>query len=115
MPAPSPLAISTSSVERLLKEERSYHAELAEQQARAEALSKIPTEKDDDGNAEFLLKQQRAVVEQTRAVFKPLRMRIREAVAKLEELIAQEEGEGEDLVRARAVLERARKAEDGRA
>ncbi|RCI14971.1 hypothetical protein L249_6844 [Ophiocordyceps polyrhachis-furcata BCC 54312] len=116
MPAPSPLAISTSSVQRLLKEEASYHKELAEQQSRADALAK-KTGEDEDGNAEFLLKQQRAAVEQTRAVFAPLRARIDEAVAKLDDQIASATGAGHDgdLGRARDVLEEARKAEAARA
>ncbi|RDA82336.1 hypothetical protein CP532_4510 [Ophiocordyceps camponoti-leonardi (nom. inval.)] len=117
MPAPSPLAISTSSVQRLLKEEASYHEELAEQQSRAESLAKKTTGEDEDGNAEFLLKQQRAVVEQTRAVFAPLRARIDEAVAKLDDQLASaaEGADDGDLVKARAVLEEARKAEAARA
>ncbi|PFH60193.1 hypothetical protein XA68_11322 [Ophiocordyceps unilateralis] len=110
MPAPSPLSISTGSVQRLLKEEASYHTELAEQQARAKALATTKGE-DEDGNAAFLLKQQRAVVEQTRAVFAPLRLRIDEAVAKLEEQLAAAEGEdSQDVASARHVLELAGKA-----
>ncbi|PHH74110.1 hypothetical protein CDD80_3311 [Ophiocordyceps camponoti-rufipedis] len=111
MPPPSPLAITTSSVQRLLKEEASYHTELAEQRARVDALEAKAGNEDEDGNAAFLLKQQRAVVEQTRAVFAPLRLRIDEAVAKLEEQVAAEgEGQDGDLAGARAALEMAAKA-----
>ncbi len=38
MPPPTPLAIATSSLLRLLKEESSYHAELATQESRAQKL-----------------------------------------------------------------------------
>jgi tubulin-specific chaperone A len=56
MPAPSPLAIATSSLHRLVKEEKSYHNELAQQQAR---ISKLEAgEGADDENAEFVLKQE---------------------------------------------------------
>lgn len=60
MPPPSQLAIATSSVNRLLKEEASYHKELADQEAQVKALEeKIKSGQDnDDGNGEFMLKQQ---------------------------------------------------------
>ncbi|KAF4594705.1 Tubulin binding cofactor A [Ophiocordyceps camponoti-floridani] len=114
MPPPSPLAITTSSVHRLLKEEASYHTELAEQRARVDALEAKAGNEDEDGNAAFLVKQQRTVVEQTRAVFVPLRLRIDEAVAKLEEQVAAAEVQDGDLVAARAALEMAAKAKEER-
>lgn len=60
MPAPSPLAIATGSVQRLVKEEASYHKELAEQEKQIAVLEEqIKAGKDDeDGNASFMLKQQ---------------------------------------------------------
>lgn len=60
MPAPSPLAIATGSVQRLVKEEASYHKELAEQEKQIAVLEEqIKAGKDDeDGNASFILKQQ---------------------------------------------------------
>jgi tubulin-specific chaperone A len=60
MPAPSQLSIATSSVRRLLKEEASYHKELAAEEKKLqelEAQAASGTSNDDDGNAEFLLKQ----------------------------------------------------------
>jgi hypothetical protein len=56
MPAPSPLAIATSSVHRLVKEEVSYHKELAKQESRL-----VQTEANlasGDENAEFQLNQE---------------------------------------------------------
>ena len=60
MPPPSQLAIATSSVNRLLKEEASYHKELEQEEAKVQALKeKIDSGAgDDDGNASFMLKQQ---------------------------------------------------------
>ena len=59
MPPPSPLAIATGSVQRLLKEEASYHKELAQQEKELQANEeKIKGQSDDDGNASFMLKQQ---------------------------------------------------------
>lgn len=60
MPAPSQLAIATSSVLRLLKEEISYHKELVDQEAKVKILEeKIKADQvTNDGNEEFMLKQQ---------------------------------------------------------
>ena len=60
MPAPSQLAIATSSLQRLTKEEASYHKELQMQQGRIDRLEKEETEETDEdrGNHEFQLKQE---------------------------------------------------------
>lgn len=60
MPAPSPLSIAASSVQRLVKEEAYYHKELAGQQVRVDKLEGQIKEKsaDLDENAEYLLKQE---------------------------------------------------------
>lgn len=55
MPAPSQLAIATSAVNRLVKEEASYHKEMEQQQARIEKLERGDSS---DENAEFTLKQE---------------------------------------------------------
>lgn len=55
MPAPSPLAIATSSLNRLVKEEASYHKELEDQSARIAKLE--AGEGADDENAEYILRQ----------------------------------------------------------
>lgn len=57
MPAPTSLSIATSSVLRLVKEESSYHKELEQQKRRVEKLEG-ETGGDDDGNREFILKQE---------------------------------------------------------
>ena len=60
MPPPTPLSIATSSVTRLVKEEASYHRELESQQKRVEKLEADIAEgkPDEDGNREFVLKQE---------------------------------------------------------
>lgn len=55
MPAPSQLAIATSSLNRLVKEEASYHKELEDQHARIAKLE--AGEGADDENAEYILRQ----------------------------------------------------------
>ncbi|RBR20785.1 uncharacterized protein FIESC28_05138 [Fusarium coffeatum] len=90
MPPPSQLAIATSSVNRLLKEEASYHKELEQEEAKVQVLKeKIDSGAgDDDGNASFMLKQQQTALEQTKAVFGPLREKIAVAIERLEEQLA---------------------------
>lgn len=56
MPPPSQLSIATSSLNRLVKEESSYHKELEQQQARIAKLE--GGEGQDDENAEYTLKQE---------------------------------------------------------
>lgn len=60
MAPPTPLAIATSSVNRLLKEEASYHKEVEQEEASIKALKeKIESGQDDeDGNGKYMLKQQ---------------------------------------------------------
>ncbi|KAH9998890.1 putative tubulin-specific chaperone Rbl2 [Xylariaceae sp. FL0662B] len=109
MPAPSPLTIATQSVQRLVKEEQSYRKELASQTARVNKLETTIGSADDD-NAEFMLKQERKAVEETKAVFAPLRERIAQAVNRLEEQIATAESEGEGAAPADEEITRAREA-----
>ncbi|KAI9653028.1 MAG: hypothetical protein M1831_006235 [Alyxoria varia] len=90
MPPPSKLSIRTSSVQRLLKEEDSYHKELEQQESRIQKL-----EKENLGeNAEFQLNQERKALEQTQAVFPPLKKRLEDAVAQLHEQLAEAHGSG---------------------
>lgn len=55
MAPPSPLAIATSSLQRLVKEEASYYKELEKQEAR---LKKIEASTEEDENREYTLKQE---------------------------------------------------------
>lgn len=57
MPPTAPLAIATSVVQRLVREEASYHQELEEQTKRVAKLES-ETGVDEDGNREFLIKQE---------------------------------------------------------
>jgi tubulin-specific chaperone A len=54
MAPPSKLAISTSVVLRLVKEEASYHKEMQQQEA---SIKKLESDKGDE-NAEFVLQQE---------------------------------------------------------
>jgi len=55
---PSQLAIATSSITRLLKDEDSYRTELASQQKRLERLEAGGGDREDAGNVEFQLRQE---------------------------------------------------------
>ncbi|KAJ4415105.1 tubulin folding cofactor A [Gnomoniopsis sp. IMI 355080] len=117
MPPPSPLAIATSSVQRLVKEESMYHKELVHQQTRVSKLEQDIANKnpDLDENAEYMLKQEKQAMDETKAVFQPLRKRIADAVAKLEEQIAlsesgADEGSAEQLAKAKDTLTQGQEA-----
>ena len=119
MPAPSQLAIATSVLNRLIKEEKSYHKELEQQNVK---IAKLEAGEDaDNENAEFILRQQvsgitenrfshlrlfflicfdvvrwfankriqKQAVEQTKAVFPALNQKIRDALTKLEEQLVR--------------------------
>jgi tubulin-specific chaperone A len=115
MPAPSQLAIATSVLNRLVKEEKSYHKELEQQNVK---IAKLEAGEDaDNENAEFILRQQvsgvviisfsdfwydrrtfgfnndnpiqKQAVEQTKAVFPALNQKIRDALTKLEEQLVR--------------------------
>ncbi|KAJ8071723.1 hypothetical protein OCU04_002039 [Sclerotinia nivalis] len=106
MAPPSQLSIATSSVARLVKEEASYHKELISQQAR---LKKLEEATEEDENREYSLKQERAAIEETKAVFPPLRERLADAILKLEDLV-QRGGEETEENRANEVITEAKKA-----
>jgi len=58
MPPPSPLQIATSSLNRLIKEEASYHKELSLQESRIKKLEDAENQADEEGNRKFELRQE---------------------------------------------------------
>ncbi|KAI5295996.1 hypothetical protein KEM52_006122 [Ascosphaera acerosa] len=108
----SALAIATQSVQRLVKEEASYHRELEQQEERIKRLSAEPVADDDDGNREFLLNQEKKALEETRKMIPSLKTKIQEALAKLEKAVAEEGKKGaesnvEELDAAKAAVAQA--------
>ncbi|KAF2012001.1 tubulin binding cofactor A [Aaosphaeria arxii CBS 175.79] len=81
MAPPSKLAVATSSVIRLVKEEASYHKELEQQEARIKKLEANPAE----DNSEYQIKQERQALEETKAVLPAVREKIRQAIERVEE------------------------------
>ncbi|RHZ67738.1 putative tubulin-specific chaperone Rbl2 [Aspergillus thermomutatus] len=88
----SQLEIATASVERLVKEEASYHRELQQQTERIQKLES--QQAGEDENREYMLKQERLALEETKKVLPSLKQKIDEAVAKLESLLAEEGKKG---------------------
>ena len=66
MPQPSPLKISTSSLQRLLKEETSYRSELEEQERRLKGLKeqKGADEEGMEGNRVWMVRQEVCLLEE---------------------------------------------------
>ncbi|ESZ94646.1 hypothetical protein SBOR_4955 [Sclerotinia borealis F-4128] len=109
MVPPTQLSIASSCVTRLVKEEVSYHKELVSQQAR---LKKLEEATEEDENREYSLKQERAAIEETKAVFPPLRERLEDAVVKLEDILHRG-GDERDENKAKEVIAAAKKAIGG--
>ena len=55
MAPPSQLSIATGALNRLVKEEKSYHRELQQQEA---SIAKLESGEDGDENADFQLRQE---------------------------------------------------------
>jgi tubulin-specific chaperone A len=99
MPAPSKVAIATGSVLRLVKEEASYHKEIAQQEERIQKLQ----DSVGDSNKEYTLKQevcisiifkssqlmciQKQALAETRNVLPSMQTKISAALEKLEEAL----------------------------
>ncbi|KAE8353060.1 tubulin binding cofactor A [Aspergillus coremiiformis] len=108
------LEITTSSVLRLVKEEASYHRELQEQTERIKKLES--QEGGDDENNEYMLKQERLALEETKKVLPSLKQKIEESIAKLQSLLAEEGNKGpesnvEHINAAKDAISKARTAE----
>ncbi|KAI9712421.1 MAG: hypothetical protein M1820_001634 [Bogoriella megaspora] len=110
MAPPSQLSIATQSVQRLVKEEASYHKELEQQQERIKRAENGTGE-----NAEYELKQEQEALEETKRVFPSLRKRIDEAISKLEQQLeaGKESGDPapvEEINKAKEAVVEARKS-----
>ncbi|KAF2721010.1 tubulin-specific chaperone Rbl2 [Polychaeton citri CBS 116435] len=90
MAPPSRISIATGSLNRLVKEEASYHREQRQQQ---DSITKLEQGQSSDENAEYQLRQERKALEETKALFPRLRLQIQEARAKLEQQL-EDEGQG---------------------
>jgi tubulin-specific chaperone A len=114
MAPPSKLAVATSSVLRLVKEEASYHKEIEQQEARIKKLEKSLEEGNAEDNAEFQLNQDRQALEETRTVLLTFEKNILEALEKLNaELESHKDASGEvsteEFTNAKDAVEKATK------
>ncbi|KAI9824890.1 MAG: hypothetical protein M1832_001495 [Thelocarpon impressellum] len=113
MAPPTPLAIQTAAITRLLKEERSYHTELAQQQRRLATLVAATAQgaaatDDAEGNAEFGIAQEKRAIVETEAIFPELRRKVEDAVLRVENLLEQDGLDEAEVVRAREVVREAK-------
>ncbi|KAL8784607.1 MAG: hypothetical protein Q9213_003862 [Squamulea squamosa] len=112
MSRPSPLAISVGSIQRLLKEETTYRTELANQESRLQRLED-GSEEDEDGNREWNVRQAKQAIQETKAVFEPLREKLLGAVGGLEQLLSSTQAEQFDEKDVNAAKELIAKAKRG--
>ncbi|KAF2195677.1 tubulin binding cofactor A [Zopfia rhizophila CBS 207.26] len=111
MAPPSKLAVATSSVLRLVKEEASYHKELEQQEVRIKRLEGSTG----DDNAEYQLKQERQALEETKNVLPTVRQKIAQALEKLEQEIESNKEAGgtastDDVTKAKGAVAEAKKS-----
>ncbi|KAI9675214.1 MAG: hypothetical protein M1829_003574 [Trizodia sp. TS-e1964] len=105
MPPPSQLSIAISSLLRLVKEEASYHKEMVQQEQRLQKLEQSTDADEEEGNREYEIKQQKQALQETKAIFPPLRQRISESTEKLEIILRSDEGlPEEEVVKAKDAL-----------
>lgn len=91
---------------RLVKEEASYHKEMAQQEARIKKLE-APSE---DENAEYQLKQERQALEETKNVLPSVRQRIILALERLEQQLEAGGTEStEEIAKAKDAVAEAKK------
>ncbi|KAI4117349.1 MAG: hypothetical protein LQ345_002387 [Seirophora villosa] len=115
---PSPLAISTAAVRRLLKEESTYRAELAAQESRLGGMEvgggggggggdggggggEGGGDGGDEGNRAWEIRQEKQAIEETKAVFAPLREKLLTAAENLEQLLGEVDAANELLVKTK--------------
>ncbi|KAK5091884.1 tubulin folding cofactor A [Exophiala xenobiotica] len=108
--APSQTKIATSVLQRLLKEEASYHKEAESQKKRISDLEK--QNNDQDENRDFKLKQEKRALEETKAIFPSLRERIANAREKLQAQLESTNDEAE-IEQAKKVLAEAMEQQKG--
>ncbi|KAF1963855.1 putative tubulin-specific chaperone Rbl2 [Byssothecium circinans] len=111
MAPPSKLGVSTSALQRLVKEEASYHKELEQREGRIKKLEANP----EDDNAEYMLKQERRGLEETKNVLPAVREKITQALQQLEEQLESNKASGgeastEDVTKAKEAVAAAKTA-----
>ncbi|PSN67588.1 tubulin binding cofactor A [Corynespora cassiicola Philippines] len=89
MAPPSDLRKQTQVLQRLVKEVAFHRKDLKTQEERVAKLKANP----DDENAEFMLKQQRQAIEETKRVIPAVQEKVTQAIEDLESLLENNKGE----------------------
>ncbi|KAI1929118.1 tubulin folding cofactor A [Ophidiomyces ophidiicola] len=86
-----PISLATLSLRRIVAEEVSYHKELEQQKTSIEkkeqGLKNIKESPEDEGNAQWMLNQERTAFEETKKVIVRMEEVARNAMEKLEGLL----------------------------
>ncbi|KAF3923504.1 hypothetical protein ABW21_db0208965 [Orbilia brochopaga] len=107
MPPPTALKIKTSSVARLIKEEQSYHKEIALQKTKIEQMTS-------GGDDIYEINQQKKVLKDTEQMIPELHSKLSQAIDALE-IELENGGDLGETDNAAAVLQDARKLVAGNA
>ncbi|KAI8938905.1 hypothetical protein NX059_004762 [Plenodomus lindquistii] len=106
MAPPSKLAIATGVVNRLVKEEASYHKEIEHQEAR---IKEAETTEGDE-NAEYTLRQERQALQETKNVLPGMKAKIEAATEKLEDELENGEASEAEVAKAKEAIAKGREA-----
>ncbi|KAF2853814.1 tubulin-specific chaperone-like protein Rbl2 [Plenodomus tracheiphilus IPT5] len=106
MAPPSKVTIATGVVNRLVKEEASYHKEIEQQEAR---IKKHETSEGDE-NAEYTLRQERQALQETKNVLPGMKTKIETALEKLEDELENGEASEAEVAKAREAIAKGKEA-----
>ncbi|MCJ1328550.1 hypothetical protein MMC10_005227 [Thelotrema lepadinum] len=106
---PSPLSVATSALSRLVKEESSYHKELEQQQA---SVTKLEQSSGDE-NKEYMIRQERKGIEETKKLFPELKSKIKAAMDNLEDQLeanktTEKDASTEEVTKAKEAISQAK-------
>ncbi|EAS35525.3 uncharacterized protein CIMG_00879 [Coccidioides immitis RS] len=95
-----PILKAVSSLNRLVADEASYHAELQERHEqilkREKLLETLKEDPEEEGNSLWMLKQERMAYDETKRMLPKMEQLVREAVERLEGLMQEERGKEND-------------------
>ncbi|EWC46472.1 hypothetical protein DRE_04195 [Drechslerella stenobrocha 248] len=106
MPPPTPLKIKTSSVTRLIKEEHSYHKEIAAHRTKLQQMEA-------NGEDVYEIKQRKMVLADTEQMIPELHRKLMHAVEALEIVLETVDEDTEEKQLAQQAVEEARKVYEG--
>lgn len=102
--SPSTLEIKISALQRLVKDDAYYKAELNEQKNLVSGQKALLAQDPTDENLQYELKKNVEIFEETKKMFPELKKKISATTQSLKEYIKKENVQGEELAKAQQVI-----------